>query len=146
MGKRAIVPAMRPKVVQSLPLPIARRREAAAQTLGGDWARCEAGRAGIDRDNEGRKWRRSPEVCCCSGPDRLGGKRRRGGPGRRPEAPRRARSPCCRCVSRAVRPPAKAAVPALIDALKDEDNIIRSRATDALKKIDPESTKKMGVP
>ena len=42
--------------------------------------------------------------------------------------------------------PAKAAVPALIDALKDEDNIIRSRATDALKKIDPESTKKMGVP
>jgi HEAT repeat protein len=43
-------------------------------------------------------------------------------------------------------PAAKAAVSALIDALKDEDKDVRTAAAEALKKIDPEAARKAGVP
>ena len=41
---------------------------------------------------------------------------------------------------------AQAAVPTLLDALKDTDPVIRYWAADTLKKIDPDAAKKAGVP
>jgi HEAT repeat protein len=41
---------------------------------------------------------------------------------------------------------AKPAVPALIEALKDEDRDVQFRAAEALKRIDPEAAHKAGVP
>jgi hypothetical protein len=40
---------------------------------------------------------------------------------------------------------ARAAVPALIDILKDEDKDVRIQSAGALKKIDPEAARKAGV-
>jgi HEAT repeat protein len=41
---------------------------------------------------------------------------------------------------------AKEAVPARIDAFKDEVKGVRARAAEALKKIDPEAAREVGVP
>ena len=46
----------------------------------------------------------------------------------------------------AVGPEAKEAVPALVDALKDKDEAVRTCAADALKNVDPEAAKKAGAP